>query len=164
MASINIFVTLALISAIIAPALATDFVIGDEAGWKTNFDYKTWAAGKEFHVGDKLIFKYSAGVHNVHRADLASFQSCKPSATSVALTTGNDVITLASEGKKWYLCSIASHCASGNMKLAITVLPQGESPAPAPQVMGHREESAAVGFGTQLLWIGAALGPVMMMI
>ena len=110
------------------------------------------------------VFKYSAGVHNVHRADLASFQSCKPSATSVALTTGNDVITLASEGKKWYLCSIASHCASGNMKLAITVLPQGESPAPAPQVMGHREESAAVGFGTQLLWIGAALGPVMMMI
>ena len=54
MASTNIFVTLALISVIIAPALATDFVVGDDAGWKTNFDYKTWAAGKEFHVGDKL--------------------------------------------------------------------------------------------------------------
>ena len=54
MASVNFFVAVALISAIIAPALATDFVVGDEAGWKTNFDYKTWAAGKEFHVGDKL--------------------------------------------------------------------------------------------------------------
>ncbi|KAL1830127.1 hypothetical protein DCAR_0209535 [Daucus carota subsp. sativus] len=158
MASVNFFVAVALISAIIAPALATDFVVGDEAGWKTNFDYKTWAAGKEFHVGDKLIFNYPAGVHNVHKADLASFQSCTPSATSVALTTGSDVITLASEGKKWYLCSIASHCASGNMKLAITVLPQVESPAPAPEV------SAAAEFGTQFLWIGAAFGAVMMMI
>ena len=54
MASIKIFVALALVSAIIAPALATDFVVGDDAGWKTNFDYKTWAADKEFHVGDKL--------------------------------------------------------------------------------------------------------------
>lgn len=54
MASVNFFLALALISAIIAPALATDFVVGDDAGWKTNFDYKTWAAGKEFHVGDKL--------------------------------------------------------------------------------------------------------------
>ncbi|KAK1374767.1 Phytocyanin domain-containing protein [Heracleum sosnowskyi] len=160
MASVKFFVALALISAFIAPALATDFVVGDEAGWKTNFDYKTWAASKEFHVGDKLIFKYFAGAHNVHRADLASFQSCTPSATSVALTTGNDVITLASEGKKWYLCSVATHCATGNMKVAITVLPQVASPAPAPTI------SAATGFGssTHLLWIGAAFGALMMMI
>lgn len=54
MASVNFFLALALTSAIIAPALATDFVVGDDAGWKTNFDYKTWAAGKEFHVGDRL--------------------------------------------------------------------------------------------------------------
>ena len=106
------------------------------------------------------VFNYPVGVHNVHKADLASFQSCTPSATSVALTTGSDVITLASEGKKWYLCSIASHCASGNMKLAITVLPQGESPAPAPEV------SAASGFGgsTHMLWIAAALATLMTMI
>lgn len=78
------------------------------------------------------VFKYTSGVHNVHRADLASFQECKQSSTSVALTTGNDVITLASEGKKWYLCTKATHCATGNMKLAITVLPQVGSPAPEP--------------------------------
>lgn len=54
MASVTFFVTFALISAIIAPALAKEFTVGDEAGWKTNFDYKTWAASKEFHVGDKL--------------------------------------------------------------------------------------------------------------
>ncbi|KAL8112394.1 blue copper protein 1a-like [Apium graveolens] len=120
--------------------------------------YKSWM--QQCCVANIEIFKYSAGVHNVHRADLASFQSCTPSATSNALTTGNDEITLASEGKKWYLCSKATHCATGNMKLAITVLPEVESPAPPPEI------SAATAFGssTQLLWIGAALAALMMMI
>lgn len=54
MASTKFFVALALISAVVAPALATDFIVGDENGWRTNFDYKTWAASKEFHVGDNL--------------------------------------------------------------------------------------------------------------
>lgn len=54
MASYNLFVALALISAILAPVSATDFVVGDANGWTTNFDYKTWAASKEFHVGDNL--------------------------------------------------------------------------------------------------------------
>ncbi|KAK1374768.1 Phytocyanin domain-containing protein [Heracleum sosnowskyi] len=158
MASTSLLVAFA-IFAIGAPALATDFVVGDDNGWTTNFDFKTWAASKEFHVGDKLIFKYTAGVHNVHRADLASFQDCKQSSTSVALTTGNDVITLASEGKKWYLCTVATHCATGNQKLAITVLPQVESPAPAPVV------SAAFGIGASmyLACITAALGTLVML-
>lgn len=54
MASINLLVALALIAAVVAPALATDFVVGDEKGWTLNFDYKSWAADKQFHVGDKL--------------------------------------------------------------------------------------------------------------
>ncbi|XP_057513884.1 blue copper protein-like [Actinidia eriantha] len=48
------------------------------------------------------------------------------------LQHGNDVVTLATPGRKWYICGIGKHCASGNMELAITVLPQVESPAPAP--------------------------------
>lgn len=30
------------------------FVVGDEHGWTINFDYKLWAADKDFRVGDKL--------------------------------------------------------------------------------------------------------------
>ncbi|KAK1376437.1 Phytocyanin domain-containing protein [Heracleum sosnowskyi] len=161
MASTYFLVALALISTIVVPALATtEFIVGDDNGWRTSFDYQSWAASKEFHVGDKLVFKYSAGVHNVHRADSASFQNCTPSATSIALTTGNDVITLASEGKKWYICTVAAHCAIGNMKLAITVLPQVGSPAPAPAI------SAATlhGASTYFAWITAAFGTIMMII
>lgn len=75
------------------------------------------------------VFKYPKGVHNVHKADLAHFQNCTKPAESDGFATGNDVITLASAGKKWYLCSVASHCATGKQKLAITVLEKMGSPA-----------------------------------
>ncbi|KAE8056483.1 hypothetical protein FH972_013254 [Carpinus fangiana] len=48
------------------------------------------------------------------------------------LISGNDVITLATAGRKWYICGVAKHCENGNQKLAITVLPQTVSPAPSP--------------------------------
>lgn len=35
-------------------ALAEEFVVGDDHGWTTGFDYKAWAADKTFQVGDKL--------------------------------------------------------------------------------------------------------------
>ncbi|XAR70383.1 hypothetical protein NMG60_11027225, partial [Bertholletia excelsa] len=113
------------------PALATEQIVGDEKGWSLNFDYQTWAAGKEFRVGDTLVFKYPQGAHNVLRVDGDGFQQCATAATTQPLTTGNDVITLASEGRKWYICGKGNHCKSG-MKLAITVLPQVGSPATAP--------------------------------
>lgn len=107
------------------------------------------------------VFKYPQGVHNVHRVDLASFQNCTKPA-DVALTSGNDVITLASPGKKWYLCSAATHCATGNQKLAITVLEKDESPAPSPS----SSVSSATTFApsTYFACIIAALGALMMMI
>lgn len=52
MASINyLLVTLALI---VSPALATDYLVGDDQGWGLNFDYQSWVTDKQFHVGDKL--------------------------------------------------------------------------------------------------------------
>lgn len=37
-----------------APATATDYIVGDDAGWKLNFNYTAWAQGKEFYVGDRI--------------------------------------------------------------------------------------------------------------
>lgn len=33
---------------------AKDFVVGDESGWTTWFDYQSWASNKVFRVGDTL--------------------------------------------------------------------------------------------------------------
>ncbi|KAF8027438.1 hypothetical protein BT93_E0366 [Corymbia citriodora subsp. variegata] len=131
MASSIIFVTLALVAAF-APVMGTEFTVGDDKGWTLNVDYQAWAEGKQFYVGDNLVFKYPEGAHNVLKVNGTGFQQCVAPAGTVALTTGNDVVTLLTPGKKWYICGVAGHCATGHMKLVITVLPSMESPAPAP--------------------------------
>ncbi|KAF5205890.1 Blue copper protein [Thalictrum thalictroides] len=103
-----------------AITLAKSFVVGDNGGWTTGFDYQAWAKGKKFKTGDELIFKYTKGAHNVHKVDGNRFQKCVKPPLKEALTTGNDVITLATPGQKWYICGVANHC-NGGQKLTITV-------------------------------------------
>ncbi|KAF5202440.1 Uclacyanin [Thalictrum thalictroides] len=127
-------ITLAIV-AIVLPsvALATEYKVGDSAGWTIKFDYANWANGKEFRVGDKLVFTYPVGAHNVFKVNGTSFKDCTIPPLNEALTSGNDVITLATPGNKWYICGVGQHCAVGGQKLSITVLPAGlEAPAPAP--------------------------------
>ncbi|MBA0653952.1 hypothetical protein Goklo_021050 [Gossypium klotzschianum] len=38
-----------------AISLATDFVVGDDDGWKLGIKYEDWAKGKQFFVGDTLV-------------------------------------------------------------------------------------------------------------
>ncbi|KAG4188606.1 hypothetical protein ERO13_A08G176800v2 [Gossypium hirsutum] len=133
MASSNIFFIIAIVTVFAIPSsLATEFVVGDEKGWSLDFDYQAWAAGKEFRVGDKLVFRYTPGVHNVVRVSGVEFQRCEAVNNTDPLTTGNDVITLLTPGRKWYICSLPRHCAAHNMKLNITVLSEVGSLFAAP--------------------------------
>jgi hypothetical protein len=75
------------------------------------------------------VFKYPKGVHNVLAVNGTSFQKCVAPAGTQPLTSGNDVITLATPGIKWYICSVPNHCQVGNQRLIIIVEP---SPASAP--------------------------------
>ncbi|KAF5729919.1 putative Blue copper protein precursor [Tripterygium wilfordii] len=146
MASSQLFIAISTVALIFLPSvLATDFFVGDGNGWRINFDYQAWAAGKEFRVGDKLVFKYPEGAHNVHKVDVAGFQNCAAPAGSQALVSGNDVITLSSPGKKWYICGVGKHCEVGNQKLVITVLPQVGTPASSPSPSPAPASAAAAG-------------------
>lgn len=78
------------------------------------------------------VFKYTEGAHNVFRVDGNGFQQCAAPAETEALATGNDVVTLATPGSKWYICGIGQHCEAGKQRLAITVLPQSDTPASSP--------------------------------
>ena len=66
------------------------------------------------------------------KVDGAGFKQCTAPAGTAALTSGNDVIKLATPGRKWYICGVGQHCEVGNQKLVITVLDQVESPASSP--------------------------------
>ncbi|XP_034672449.1 stellacyanin-like [Vitis riparia] len=78
------------------------------------------------------VFKYTAGRHNVFKVNGTVFTNCTIPPPNEALTTGNDVITLATPGRKWYICGVNDHCANYGQKLAITVLEEWAPPAPAP--------------------------------
>ncbi|XVF30758.1 hypothetical protein REPUB_Repub16aG0086200 [Reevesia pubescens] len=120
------------IIAVIAPAIsfAMEYIVGDNDGWKPGVDYQAWAKGKQFIVGDTLLFKYKAGDHNVYKVNGTDFQSCTvPKNNSLGSFTGNDTIKLAVAGNKWYICGVSGHC-EGGQKLKITVL--DAAPAPSP--------------------------------
>ncbi|KAF5460771.1 hypothetical protein F2P56_020616 [Juglans regia] len=156
---IMIFI-LAIVAILVPSSLATEFVVGDDKGWTINFDYQAWAQGKEFHVGDKLVFKYTENSHNVLKVNGTGFQDCVAPAGTEALTSGNDVITLATPGRKWYICGVSKHCEVGNQKLFITVLPQTLlSPASAPSPTSAAWGCSATAYRG---WIVAIFGILMM--
>ncbi|OVA16451.1 Plastocyanin-like [Macleaya cordata] len=128
------FITLMMVAIVILPsvALATEYIVGDDSGWTIKFDYQAWAKDKTFMVGDKLVFNYPAGAHNVFKVNGTGFKDCIKPPINEAVTSGNDVITLATPGRKWYICGVAQHCATGGQKLFITVQDPNEMSAPAP--------------------------------
>ncbi|KAM0069859.1 putative Phytocyanin domain, cupredoxin [Helianthus debilis subsp. tardiflorus] len=130
-----IVIFIGLIATLATSVSATDFIVGDEYGWTLNFDYQAWAQGKKFVVGDKLVFKYPVGKHNVFKVDGNGFKGCVVPAANESLASGYDVVTLTTPGKKWYICGVGKHCETGGMKLVIDVLawsPVLPFPVPAP--------------------------------
>ncbi|MFS8003638.1 putative Phytocyanin domain, cupredoxin [Helianthus anomalus] len=108
----------ATVAALSTPATTKLFVVGDDKGWTLNFDYQVWAKDKVFVAGDQLV----NGI---------VFQQCIIPPTNEALTSGYDFITLATPGRKWYMCGVGKHCEYG-LKLFINVLPQSYPPPPPP--------------------------------
>ncbi|XVE62545.1 hypothetical protein DITRI_Ditri06bG0126300 [Diplodiscus trichospermus] len=125
-------VIFALVAAMVpAISFAKEFIVGDDDGWKLGVDYQDWAKDKQFVVGDTLVFNYKAGVHNVFKVNGDDFQNCNvPSNNSLGSFSGNDKITLAAGGNKWYICGVSGHC-EGGMKLKIMVLESGYGSAPS---------------------------------
>nr|CAB3492919.1 unnamed protein product [Digitaria exilis] len=138
--------TLATVAAAVAavvvflPALAsaTDHVVGDSAGWTLGFDYAAWAQTKQFTVGDTLVFEYSTSSHDVVEVSGPDFKACNKAATTSVWSSGHDRVVLDKPGRRWFVCSVGSHCQDG-MKIAVTVLPgttMGPAPAPEPTPAG----------------------------
>ncbi|KAJ9692678.1 hypothetical protein PVL29_011658 [Vitis rotundifolia] len=123
-------------------AAQTAHVVGDNTGWTVPqggaSTYTSWASGKQFVVGDTLVFNFATNAHDVAELSKESFDACDFSSTiGNIITTGPANITLATAGNHYYVCTIGSHCTSGQ-KLAISVSatpgasPPSSSTAPPP--------------------------------
>ncbi|KAL1547535.1 blue copper protein 1a-like [Salvia divinorum] len=131
MASKAFLLAVIFVAATAAPAFAVDYVVGDDAGWKLNVNYTAWAQDKVFYVGDTITFNYGVGDHNVYKVNGSDFKACTVPQPGESLRSGNDKISLATPGRKWYLCGVGNgtHCENG-MKLVITVFSAAPTPAP----------------------------------
>ncbi|XVF42581.1 hypothetical protein PTKIN_Ptkin01aG0375400 [Pterospermum kingtungense] len=127
--SLVVFAIIAAIAS--ATSFATEFIVGGDKGWDLGVDYLKWPKDKQFFVGDTLVFHYEAGYHNVYKVNGTDYQNCNvPTNRSLGSFTGNDTITLATSGNKWYICGISGHC-QGGQRLQITVLESAPISAPS---------------------------------
>ncbi|KAL6912099.1 hypothetical protein ACP4OV_000904 [Aristida adscensionis] len=108
-------------------AAAATYTVGDGSGWTTGVDYTTWAASKNFKVGDSLVFNYAKGLHTVVEVSAAEYMACTATNPIGSDSSGATTIALKTPGSHYFVCSIPGHCAGG-MKLAVTV---GGSSTPA---------------------------------
>ncbi|KAF7138901.1 hypothetical protein RHSIM_Rhsim07G0099000 [Rhododendron simsii] len=144
MASWKILVALAIFAVAFPSTLATQWIVGDSAGWVLSVNYTEWAAKQTYVVGDTLVFNYKPGTHNVIKASGTDYDNCTEPVGAVPLVTGNDVIQLQTPGNHSYICGISTHCTQG-MKLLITVGEASPSPAASPTSGGPPPPLAAAG-------------------
>ncbi|KAF8729865.1 hypothetical protein HU200_017324 [Digitaria exilis] len=108
-------------------AAATSYTVGSGSGWTTGVDYTSWAASKNFKVGDSLVFNYAKGLHTVVEVSAADYMACTAANPLGSDSSGATTVPLKTPGTHYFICSITGHCAAG-MKLAVTV---GGSNSPA---------------------------------
>ncbi|WVZ62033.1 hypothetical protein U9M48_011823 [Paspalum notatum var. saurae] len=146
-----------------APAFAADIVVGDDQGWRPNFDYDKWVDGNEFFVNDTLVFRYAKGQHSVVQATEAGFAACSQANSLGVWTSGDDRVALNTSGQWWFLSGVNGDCSQG-MKFNVTVLPEVElslppAPAPAPTTPPSPDSSTPVSYavGGAVAAAGAAV-------
>ncbi|CAM8921320.1 unnamed protein product [Rhodiola kirilowii] len=111
------------------------YMVGDKTGWTTigNFDYKGWAATKNFQLSDVITFVYNSQFHNVMQVTHPQYRSCNVTKPIAAYATGNDSIAITTYGHHYFLCGVPGHCQSGQ-KVDINVRKASDI-APSPSAL-----------------------------
>ncbi|GLJ32215.1 hypothetical protein SUGI_0648420 [Cryptomeria japonica] len=99
---------------------AVQYDVGGSQGWEATTDFKTWVSGKQFKVGDTLVFKYGS-LHTLDEVDKAGYDSCSTANAISSASDGNTVVKLTTAGKRYFICGTAGHCPGG-MKLEVDSL------------------------------------------
>ncbi|KAL5749263.1 hypothetical protein ACOSP7_023866 [Xanthoceras sorbifolium] len=97
-------------------------IVGGSDGWTLFTDSTNWTKGKEFHVGDVLVFNYESDLHNVMQVNSTAYEDCIKEPYTRLFTSGSDSVVLSEVGQFWYICGVGDHCENGQ-KLSINVVP-----------------------------------------
>ncbi|KAJ9699564.1 hypothetical protein PVL29_008249 [Vitis rotundifolia] len=109
MVGVGVVCVVFLILCAVMPSLATNYTMGDSAGWTMGVDYST-----------RTTFNYGGG-HTVDEVSASDYNS-----------TGTTTISIRKAGTHYFICGVIGHCDS-RMKLVVTV-ELGKTTAPKGQV------------------------------
>ncbi|CAN0900203.1 Uclacyanin 1, partial [Linum grandiflorum] len=117
------------------------YTVGDSFGWNIPTSggagmFRNWAAGKDFMVGDTLVFNYTARAHNVAEVTRDAFTACRTTNPISIDSTPPSRKILTSPGEHFYICAFPQHCTLGqvlsiNVTGAAATTPTG-SPSGSP--------------------------------
>ncbi|PVH61997.1 hypothetical protein PAHAL_3G174700, partial [Panicum hallii] len=100
-------------------------IVGAGKGWRmppNKTYYDDWARTRHISIGDKLMFLYRSGVHNIVEVPTrALFDACSMRNITSRYQNGPTIIELTQPGQRYYFCGVGEHCEVGQ-KLAINVL------------------------------------------
>ncbi|XP_022849285.1 uclacyanin-3-like [Olea europaea var. sylvestris] len=131
MTMLKTILTLAAIAILMKLAMAANYTVGNPDGrWDQSSDLGKWASSKTFFVGDNLIFQYTLN-HDVLEVSKPDFDSCRANNPINSHSGGSTVITLSSQGKRYFICGTAGHCDQG-MKLEIDIVTASAPPPATP--------------------------------
>jgi len=120
---LSLFLLAAMGCALMGPTSAMDHIVGGSFGWsipKNLTFYQEWAKPRTFGIGDKLVFLYRTGVHNVLQVNEKEFNACTQDKVIQMLYKGPTIVELTKLGNYYYYCGVGMHCEAGQ-KLSITV-------------------------------------------
>ncbi|KAK4477593.1 hypothetical protein RD792_016829 [Penstemon davidsonii] len=113
---------LLMLSAELVPEVAAmRFIAGGNKGWTKNVNYKSWAKGKHFYLGDWIFFVYDRNKMSVLEVSRGDYERCiaRRPLHNWSNGAGRDVVPL-NVTKTYYFISGNGFCYKG-MKLAIHV-------------------------------------------
>ncbi|XVF26160.1 hypothetical protein REPUB_Repub13aG0275400 [Reevesia pubescens] len=117
-------------------------VVGGDRGWDPSSDLASWSSDRNFMVGDKIWFAYSAAQESI--VELKSkndYESCDVTNPIRMYTDGLDGIPLDGEGIRYFVSSKHESCKNG-LKLHVEVMPLGSPETQKPNV-GVSENSVS---------------------
>ncbi|RLN04594.1 blue copper protein-like [Panicum miliaceum] len=163
MASRSALIALLVAVSCAAAASAVTFTVGDTQGWNLGVDYDTWARGKNFSVGDTLVFNFPTGTHDVLVVSKSDYDGCNTGSAMNTIQTSPATVTLTSADNQYYICGISTHCSSGGMKLAVNVgSGSGGSPSPStPSAPGTPSPTTPAGPSPSAAPARRAAGPAL---
>lgn len=154
----TIFLAL-LVALITKEAMAEQHVVGGSQGWDESTDFKSWASGQTFKVGDQLVFKYSSLHSVVELGSESEYKNCDIGNAVNSMSSGNDVVKLNKPGTRYFACGTLGHCGQG-MKVKITTVSGTSSPASSSST-SPTSSSASQGFISLVLIVALLIASML---